>query len=112
VTQGLVIRAFAGLTQREVKTLREEHRMMEEESAVTWEVKRLRNALERQVFDLEKFLNQHSERLGKNDVKEIDAALKRGRMALIKKDGRADYYKEIHDYIYHFYTNLASRVAG
>lgn len=112
VTQGLVIRSFADLTQREVKTLREEHRMMEEESAVTWEVKRLRNALERQVFDLEKFLNQHSERLGKNDVKEIDAALKRGRMALIKKDGRADYYKEIHDYIYHFYTNLASRVAG
>ena len=83
--------------------------MMEEESAQSWEVKRLRNSLERQVFDLEKFLNAHRDKLQKNDIREIDAALKRGRMALVKSSGRIEYFKEIHDYMYHFYTNLAAR---
>jgi len=109
LNQGLIIRSFAGLTQREVNALRDEQRKREEESAMSWEVKRLRNSLARQIFDLEKFLTGHRDKLQKNDVREIDVALKRGRMALIKSGGRIEYLKEIHDYIYHFYTNLAAR---
>ncbi|MFM7201384.1 MAG: molecular chaperone DnaK [Myxococcota bacterium] len=110
INQGLVIRSFAGLTQKEVAALQQEHQKQEEDSAMTREVRRLRNALERQVFDLEKFLNTHRERLSKNDAREIDAALKRGRMALFKSNGRAEYFQEIYDYIYHFYTSLSARI--
>lgn len=109
INQGILIRAFAGLTQKEVHALTQEHKQHEDESTMGREVKRLRNALERQVFDLEKFLNTHRDKLQKTDVREIDAALKRGRMALFKNNGRVEYFKEIYDYIYHFYTSLAAR---
>ncbi len=109
VQQGIVLHAYAGLTQREVKKLREEQKATEVDGDIDWELRRVRTALERQVFELEKFLTTHRERLQKTDVKEIDAALKRGRMALLRSGGRPEYFKEIYDYIYHFYTNLAAR---
>ncbi len=108
-SQGIVIRSFAGLTTKEVNELREEQRRQEEEANTSREVRRLRNALERQVFDLEKLLHQHREELGKSDVQEIEKALQRGRMALIKSSDRVSYFREIHDYIYEFYMSLATR---
>lgn len=109
ISQGILIRGFAGLTQKEVQALTAEHRQYDNESAMSREVRRLRNLLERQVFDLEKFMLLHQEQLGRNDVREIEAALKRGRMALFKSSGRQEYFREISEYIHHFYANLSAR---
>lgn len=105
IQDGITIPAFIGFVRKHKVEANKSDINLNEDP----EISKLRNALERQIADLEKLLNTHQSQLPKKDVQEINTALKRGRVAILKNSGRLDYFAEIYDYIYHFYTNLSTR---
>ena len=110
ITGQVTIAGFASLIRREAlrqdTTLGATGEGIQEDE----EIQKLRLTLEHQILDLEQLRGAHQGQLAAAELREVDAALKRGRMAMIKSSGRVDYFEEISHYIYHFYTNLCSKL--
>ena len=81
---------------------------VEEESS---ELRQLREQVEKQLASLEGFLRDNRGFLYKKDIFEIEQALKRGRMALLKSSDKSNL-DELSTYLARFFAHLADKAGG
>jgi len=111
VVEQLTIEAPSSLTQAEVETLRQEAEQYEAQQEESGEVKQLRHRVERQMLELETFHREHKGYLHKKDVFELEQALKRGKMALVKSADKANL-EGLSMYLARFHAHLAEKTNG
>ena len=111
VTDQILIEAPTGLTEREIQRMREEAAMSYQQEREADEIKDLRHQVERQLVSLESFLRDRRGMLHKNDIFEIEQALKRGRMALLKSSTRANL-EELSLYLARFFAHLSDKLGS
>ncbi len=83
----IVIRSPTSMTQEQIE---ESRRQVEDDTAdgeEEQEYRELRGQIEKQLVSLEEMLRTHKVKLKKKDIFDVEQALKRGRMALIKRAG-------------------------
>ena len=107
----ITIEAPTGLTEREIQRMREEAAMSYQQEREADEIKDLRHQVERQLVSLESFLRDRRGMLHKNDIFEIEQALKRGRMALLKSSTRANL-EELSLYLARFFAHLSDKLGS
>ncbi len=108
-TDQITIEAPTGLRESEISAMAQEaaeHYRQEREAD---ELKDLRHQIERQLVTLEGFLRDRRGMLHKNDIFEIEQALKRGRMALLKSPSRANL-EELSLYLARFFAHLSDKL--
>ena len=110
-TDQITIEAPTGLTEREIQRMREEAAMSYQQEREADEIKDLRHQVERQLVSLESFLRDRRGMLHKNDIFEIEQALKRGRMALLKSSTRANL-EELSLYLARFFAHLSDKLGS
>jgi len=107
----LTIEAPSSLTQAEIEQLKDENanysRRIDEDN----ELKELRNQIERQLMSLESFLRENRGFLHKKDIFELEQALKRGRMALVKSSDRQNL-EGLSMYLARFFAHLAEKAGA
>jgi hypothetical protein len=69
----------------------------------------LRNQVENKLVALEELMRKHKPSLHKKDIFEVEQALKRGRMALLKSNDRKKL-DELLTYISRYHTHLNHRL--
>ncbi len=109
VSEQITIDAPTGLSREEVEKMRDEASLTGHEQADAREVRRLRSEIEHKLAQLEAFLREHKADLHKADQGGVEAALKRGRMALLKSSDRANL-GELSTYLSRFHGHLAEKV--
>jgi len=111
VSNAVTIDAPTGLTQMEIDELRQEHANYESRGEETEDIKVLRHQIEKQLVSLESFLRDNRGFLQKKDVFEIEQALKRGRMALLKSSDKGNL-DELSMYLARFFAHLADKTGA
>ncbi len=107
----ITISAPAGMSKLEVDQLREEFAQSEVAQRGADEVRELRFQVERTMVMLEAYQREQKAVLHKQDLFEVDQALKRGRMALSKSADRKNL-DEIHTWLKRFYSHLTEKNAS
>ena len=110
-SNAITIDAPTGLSQMEIDQLREEHAGHSEAVEESEDVKQLRHQIEKQLVSLESFLRDNRGFLQKKDVFEIEQALKRGRMALLKSSDKGNL-DELSMYLARFFAHLADKTGA
>ncbi|MCO4771175.1 MAG: molecular chaperone DnaK [Deltaproteobacteria bacterium] len=108
-SQGLTIHSPSGMSQKAIDDARAELEAMEEADDFTREMQDLRNRVEKQLFGLESFLRDSKLSLKKREIFDTEQALKRGRMALVKK-ADSDALQELSQYLVNYQDHLQQRV--
>lgn len=108
MSEQITIDAPTGLSREEVSQMREEAAEAAQEQGDAKEVKRLRSEIEQHLVSLEGFLRTHQGNLHKSDLTGVEAALKRGRMALLKSSDRANL-GELSAYLQRFQGHLQEK---
>ena len=111
VTDQITIEAPTGLSESDIQRLRSEASEHYQRDQEEREVKELRHQIERQLVGLETFLRERKGQLHKNDSFEIEQALKRGRMALLKSSGRTNL-EDLSLYLARFFAHLADKLGS
>ena len=111
ISNAVTIDAPTGLTQMEIDELRQEHANYESRGEETEDIKVLRHQIEKQLVSLEGFLRDNRGFLQKKDVFEIEQALKRGRMALLKSSDKGNL-DELSMYLARFFAHLADKTGS
>jgi molecular chaperone DnaK len=120
VSNQVTIQAPTGLSQMELEDMRDEHaqpydergRFHDDHSYEDDDLKDLRGQVEKQLVSLEGFLRDNRGFLHKKDIFEIEQALKRGRMALLKAAGDRSNLDELSTYLARFFAHLADKTGG
>ncbi|MCK6519472.1 hypothetical protein L6R46_30960, partial [Myxococcota bacterium] len=99
------------MTQSQIEELREEHETIHRRSTDSHEMKELRHQIEKQLVSLENFLRDNRGFLHKKDIFEIEQALKRGRMALLKSSDKTNL-DDLSMYLARFFAHLADKAGG
>ena len=111
VSGEITIEAPTGMTQSQIEELREEHETIHRRSTDSHEMKELRHQIEKQLVSLENFLRDNRGFLHKKDIFEIEQALKRGRMALLKSSDKTNL-DDLSMYLARFFAHLADKTGG
>lgn len=98
-----------GLSKQELEKMRMSAARDQAESDEARQVKSLRREIEQKLVTLEAFLRDHRGTLHKADIGGLEAALKRGRMALLKSSDRANL-GDLLGYLSRFHSHLADKV--
>ncbi len=109
--ENLTIQAPTGLSQIEIDRLREEANTFWNKEEATQEIKELRHSIEKQLVALENFLRDNRGFLHKKDIFELEQALKRGRMALVKSADKANL-DDLAVYLSRFMAHLVEKTGG
>jgi molecular chaperone DnaK len=109
LSEQITIDAPTGLSREEVSEMRAEAADAADEQGEAKEVKRLRSEVERQLVVLESLLRDSRGSLHKSDLSGVEAALKRGRMALLKSSDRANL-SELLTYLQRFHGHLSAKL--
>ena len=107
--QGITIHSPSGMSQQAIDAARQELEQAEEAEEVGKELQDLRHKVEKQLFGLENFLRDSKLSLKKREIFDTEQALKRGRMALVKK-ADADALRELSQYLVNYQAHLKQRV--
>lgn len=107
----ITIEPPAGLSQTEIEELRGENESIQARSQDSHEMKELRHQIEKQLVALETFLRDNRGFLHKKDIFEVEQALKRGRMALLKSADKANL-DDLSMYLARFYAHLVDKAGG
>ncbi len=105
LAEEITIEAPTGLSKVELERLRQEASQVEQLTDDDREVRVLRNRVEKVLVGLEAFLRENRGLLPKTDIFELEQALKRGRMALLKSDdtgnleGLLGYLNRFHQHL-------------
>ncbi len=113
VSNAVTIDAPTGLSQVDIDALREENSNLAsrpDTSEDSEELKALRYEIENQLVSLESFLRDNRGSLHKKDLFEIEQALKRGRMALLKSSDKANL-DELSLYLARYQAHLSDKAA-
>ena len=111
VSDQITIETPAGLNDQDIQRLRQEadeHYQQEREAG---ETKELKNQVERQIVALESFLRDRRGALHRNDIFEVEQALRRGRMALLKSTDRSNLENMLL-YLTGFHAHLEDKIAS
>ena len=111
VSNAVTIEAPTGLSQVEIDELREEHSSYDQRGDESDDLKALRHQIEKQLVSLEGFLRDNRGFLHKKDIFEIEQALKRGRMALLKSSDKGNL-DDLSLYLARFFAHLADKTGG
>jgi len=109
--ENLTIQAPTGLSQVEIDRLRDEAQSYWNKEEATQEVKELRHSIEKQLVALENFLRDNRGFLHKKDIFELEQALKRGRMALVKSADKSNL-DDLSVYLSRFMAHLVEKTGG
>jgi len=107
----VTIEAPTGLSQVELDELREEHNAYGSRAEESGDLKALRHQIEKQLVSLEGFLRDNRGLLHKKDIFEIEQALKRGRMALLKSSDKGNL-DDLSLYLARFFAHLADKTGA
>ncbi|MCK6506009.1 molecular chaperone DnaK [Myxococcota bacterium] len=109
VADEIRIDAPTGMSRVEIDRLREEAAQASRDEDEGREFKVLRNDVEKELVTLEGFLRENRGLLPKQDIFELEQALKRGRMALLKAaDGRN--LQSLMGYLQRFHQHLTEKL--
>ena len=109
VADEIRIDAPTGMSKVEIERLREEAERQSRDEDEGREFKQLRNDVEKELVTLEGFLRENRGLLPKQDIFELEQALKRGRMALLKAaDGRN--LQSLMGYLQRFHQHLTEKL--
>lgn len=105
----ITIQAPTGLSKLEVEALRVEAATYEKDQEAATAMKELRFQVERHLVTLETFQREQGALLHKTEVSELEQALKRGRMALVKSSDRTNL-EEVGAWLKSFHLHLSEKV--
>jgi len=105
---GITIHSPSSMTQEDLDTAREELAGFEKSDEVDKEVESLRHSVEKQLFSLENFLRANQVKLKKREIFDTEQALKRGRMALVKR-AAAGSLKQLSQFLRNYHASLRDR---
>ena len=109
IAEKITIEAPTGLSKVDIERMRKEAESSEVKSSTDKALQGLRDQVERKLVSLEELIREHKPRLHKKDIFEVEQALKRGRMALIKSNDRKKL-DELLTYISRYHTHLNHRL--
>ena len=107
----VVIRSPTCMTQEEIEKSKQQVESAEAEGPVDEELTSLRGEIESQLVSLEDMLRTHKLKLKKKDIFDVEQALKRGRMALVKKAGKSSLI-ELGKYLARFQGLLTEKIGS
>jgi molecular chaperone DnaK len=111
VSEEITINAPTGLSKADIERMRSDAASTEPASAAGNEVKLIREKIEKQLVALEGFLRDRRHDLHKNDQFEVEQALKRGRMALLKAQD-PNNLEDASAYLSRFFAHLTEKLGG
>ena len=109
--QGITIHSPASMTSQEIEDAKEELAEFSRDEAIRDEAEDVRQKVERQLFSMEGFLREHQVSLKKREISDTEQALKRGRMALVKRADNASL-EALSQYLTSYQAHLDERVAA
>ena len=109
VSDEIIIDAPTGLSKVEIERLRAEAEAAARKDDETRELTELRNEVEKELVMLESFLRDNRGLLPKQDIFELEQALKRGRMALLKAADKRNL-ESLLGYLQRFYQHLTEKL--
>jgi molecular chaperone DnaK len=108
VRTGITIHSPSSMSQADLNSAREELAGFEKTDEVDNEMEGLRHQVEKQLFSLENFLRANQVKLKKREIFDTEQALKRGRMALVKRaDGSS--LKQLSQFLRNYHGSLRDR---
>ncbi len=111
VAEELTIRAPTSLTQVELERLQAEAQERWEQEQGSKELQAIRHQVEKQIIAMETFLRDNQGMLPRQDVFELEQALKRGRMALAKSTD-VQNLEELSAYLARFQAHLTEKLGS
>ena len=111
ITEKITIEAPTGLSKVEIERMKQEAEVAEAKTNLNKALESLRDQVERKLVALESLLRESRPRLHKKDIFEVEQALKRGRMALLKSNDRKKL-EELLTYISRYHTHLNHRLGS
>ncbi|MCB9778376.1 MAG: molecular chaperone DnaK [Alphaproteobacteria bacterium] len=109
ISDEITIDAPTGLSKVELERAREEAQVAAEHDESAREIKGLRNMVEKELVTLESFLRENRGLLPKTDIFELEQALKRGRMALLKASDKRNLDALLR-YLQRFHQHLREKM--
>lgn len=108
VRTGITIHSPSSMSQEDLNSAREELAGFEKTDEADSEMEGLRHQVEKQLFSLENFLRANQVKLKKREIFDTEQALKRGRMALVKRaDGSS--LKQLSQFLRNYHASLRDR---
>ncbi len=107
--QSVTIHSPSAMSQQQLEEAQAELEDFDEQDEAGKELDGLRHKVEKQLFSLETFLRDHKHKLKKREIFDTDQALKRGRMALVKR-ADAQSLSELSQYLVNYHAHLRERV--
>jgi len=107
--QGITIHSPSAMSQQQIEEAQDDLERFEEAEETNKEVEDVRIKVEKQLFALENFLREKKLSLKKREIFDTEQALKRGRMALVKR-ADADSLRELSKYLVDYHAHLRERV--
>jgi molecular chaperone DnaK len=107
--QGITIHSPSSMSQQQIDEAKEELQQFDDAEEMSREMEDLRHKVEKQLFSLESFLREKKLNLKKREIFDTEQALKRGRMALVKR-AEMDSLKELSQYLINYHAHLRERV--
>ena len=108
-SQSVTIHSPSAMSQQQLEEAQAELEDFDEQDEAGKELDGLRHKVEKQLFSLETFLRDHKHKLKKREIFDTDQALKRGRMALVKR-ADAQSLSELSQYLVNYHAHLRERV--
>ena len=111
ISEQVTISSPTGLSKQDLDRMRGAAEDGRAESDEARKVKALRREIEQKLVTLEAFLRDHRGTLHREDIGGLEAALKRGRMALLKSSDRTNL-GELSGYLSRFHGHLSDKVGA
>ena len=108
-SQSVTIHSPSAMSQQQLEEAQAELEDFDEQDEAGKELDGLRHKVEKQLFSLETFLRDHKHKLKKREIFDTEQALKRGRMALVKR-ADAQSLSELSQYLVNYHAHLRERV--
>jgi molecular chaperone DnaK len=104
-SRGITIHSPASMSSRELEEARDELEGFDQIDIAREEAENVRQAVERQLYTMETFLRDNQADLKKRVITDTEQALKRGRMALVKRADNASL-EALSDYLSSYQAHL------
>ena len=110
VSESVEIEAPTGMSRHDVERLRDEVATQEKAEEGDRELRRLRKGIESRLVSIEELLRNHQGAIHKSDLSDVEQALKRGRMALLKSSDRSNL-GDLGEYLERVETHVKAKLA-
>jgi len=106
--QSIMIDSPSAMTRSEIDEAKQELDDVAESDGESREIDTIRHRVEKELYALESFLRDNKLKLNKREIFDSEQALKRGRMALVKRTETRNL-EELHEYLVNYLGHLEQR---